>query len=107
MVYINNQSGTISIPKHAEEFSDNYTMVLSSNISDDVTIVRNGINISTNNLYYKFALDNLSYLNVGEYTYTLYGDSVILEQGLLMYGNFDKSIVANDTFNKQKIQYNG
>lgn len=107
MVYINNQSGTITIPKHKEEFSNDYTMVLTSNMSNDVTIVKDGINISTNNLYYKFALGNNDNLNVGEYTYTLYGDSVILEQGLLMYGNFDKSVVVNNTFNKQKIQYNG
>ena len=73
MVYINDTSGTITIPKHFDVASySGYTLVLTSNLSDAVVLVKNGGDISTNSLYYNFALDNLSSLNVGEYTYKLY-----------------------------------
>lgn len=107
MVYINENSGTISIPRHTFNSSGNYTLLVSSNLSDDVILVENSGNISTNDLYYKFALSNLEFLNVGEYTYKLYFDSKIIETGLLMFGNFNREVIVNNTFNREKKQYNG
>lgn len=109
MVYINSTSGTVTIPKHIDVYSESgYTLVLTSNLSDDVVLVADGGNISTNSLYYKFALGDLSSLNVGEYTYTLYDDSKNeVEVGLLTYGEFQRQIIVNNSFNKEKIQYNG
>lgn len=107
MVYINDTSGTITIPKHTET-TGTYNLILTSNLSDEVVLVENGGDISTNSLYYKFTLGNLSNLNVGEYTYTLYdalGNAV--EQGLLTFGTFKRQIIVNNTFDKEKIQYNG
>lgn len=108
MVYINSNSGTITIPKHTNVLSESgYTLILTSNLSDDVVLVENGGNISTNSLYYKFALYSLNGLNVGEYTYTLYDDSEqVVEVGLLTYGNFERQVIVNNTFNREKIQYN-
>lgn len=107
MVYINENSGTISIPRHTFDTSDNYTLLVSSNLSDDVILVEDGGNISTNDLYYKFALSNLNYLNVGEYTYKLYNNFKVIETGLLMYSNFNREVIVNNTFNRSKKQYNG
>lgn len=109
MIYINETSGTINIPRHTYDTIGNYSLIVTSNLSNDVTIVENGENISTNSLYYKFTLDNLNLLNVGEYTYNLYDDnsSVVIETGLLMYGNFKREVIVNNTFNKDKVQYNG
>ena len=108
MIYINDTSGTVTVPKHTDAVSESgYTMVLSSNMSNDVILVKGGNNISTNPLYYKFALITHN-LNVGEYTYTLYDDSnCILETGLICYGNFDRKVIVNNSFEKEKIQYNG
>lgn len=107
MIYINDTSGTITVPKHSDVYSSGYTVVLSSNLSNDVAIVENGSDISTNPLYYKFALNNHN-LNVGEYTYKLYGDSEdVLEIGLLTYGEFNREVIVNNTTVKEKIQYNG
>ena len=107
MVYINDASGTITIPKHTDT-TGTYTMILTSNLSDDVVLVENGGNISTNSLYYKFALGSLSNLNVGEYTYTLYDDSEsVVEVGLLTFGTFKRQVIVNNTFDRKKIQYNG
>lgn len=109
MVYINDTSGTITIPKHMDVVSDSgFTLILTSNLSNNVVLVENGGDISTNSLYYKFALNNLSSLNVGEYTYTLYDDSEnAVEVGLLTFGTFERQVIVNNTFNGEKIQYNG
>lgn len=111
MVYINENSGTISIPRHTFNTTGLYRLIVSSNISNEVILVEDGNDISTNTLYYKFALGNLDKLNVGEYTYNLYfinGISTdIIETGLLTYGNFNRVVTVNNTFNKEKIQYNG
>ena len=108
MVYINDTSGTITIPKHSQT-TGTYKLTVSSNLSDEVVLVDNGGNISTNSLYYKFTLNNLSSLNVGEYTYRLYDNTLqsVVEQGLLTFGTFTRQIIVNNTFNKEKIQYNG
>lgn len=107
MVYINENSGTISIPRHTFYSYGDYTLLVSSNLSDDVILVENGDNISTNDLYYKFELGNLDSLNVGEYTYKLYEDDDVIETGLLRFGNFDRNKIVNNTFNREKKQYNG
>ena len=107
MIYINETSGTISIPRHNPIGDGSYTLSLSSHLSNDVVLVENSGNISTNSLYYKFTLGDLSNLNVGEYTYKLWNGSEIIETGLLVFGNFDRTVIVNNTFNKQKIQYNG
>lgn len=107
MVYINENSGTINIPRHTFNSFDSYTLLVSSNLSDDVILVEDGGDISTNDLYYKFAISNLEHLNVGEYTYKLCANSEVIETGLLMFGNFDRTAIVNNTFNKEKIQYNG
>ena len=105
MVYINETSGTVTIPKHTDT-DGKYTLVLSSNLSNTVTIVENGSNISTNPLYYKFAIYNLNLLNVGEYTYTLHNSTEVVETGLLTFGNFERTVIVNNT-TREKIQYNG
>jgi hypothetical protein len=108
MVYINENSGTVTIPKHIFTQDSTFTLLLTSNLSNDVVLVKDSGNISTNTNYYKFALGSLDNLNVGEYTYKLFNeDSEVIETGLLMFGNLDRTVIVNNTFNKEKIQYNG
>lgn len=111
MVYINQTSGTISIPKHTANYSPNgqYNLVVTSNMSNSVTLVNAGTDISTNTLYYKFELSNLESLNVGEYTYKLYEllSEETIETGLLTFGDYVRNDVVNNTFDNDKIQYNG
>ena len=45
--------------------------------------------------------------NVHDGLITLWNGSEIIETGLLVFGNFDRTVIVNNTFNKQKIQYNG
>lgn len=107
MVYINENSGSITIPRHLFEGGGMFDVILTSNLSDEVVLVSNGTNISTNPLYYKFAIDSLEGLNVGEYTYRVLGNHVELERGLLTFGNYKREVIVNNTFNTNKIQYNG
>lgn len=108
MIYINENSSAISIPRHSLNTEGGYTLVVKSNVSNNVILVEDGGNISTNDFFYQFPLNNLSNLNVGEYTYLLYDvNSEVIETGLLMYGKYERTVVVNNTFNKEKIQYNG
>lgn len=107
MIYLNDLSATVSVPRHTQDVSSAYTLVLTSNLSDSVALINSGSNVSTNSLYYKFPIDENVKLNVGEYTYTLYDDSEnVLEQGLLTYGAYSRQVIVNNTTN-EKIQYNG
>lgn len=107
MVYINSTSGSITLPRHTFRNSDYYTLLVQSNMSNKFTLVDEGQNISTNLLYYKFVLNDVS-LNTGEYTYKLYdSDDVVIETGLITYGDYIREVTVNNTFNKEKIQYNG
>lgn len=107
MIYINELSGTINIPKHTSNEYDVFTLKITSNISDEVILVENGENISTNSLYYKLTLDNLDKVNVGEYTYYLMSNNQTLEKGLLVFGDYHRVVTVNNTFNNRKKQYNG
>ena len=108
MVYINEISGNITIPRHTFDNSEGYSLILTSNLSNSVVLINNGKNISTNQLYYKFAIDSLENLNVGEYRYSLYNNSeILLETGLLTFGEYKREVIVNNTFNKEKKQYNG
>lgn len=109
MIYINEMSGTISIPKHTTA-SGHFNLVLTSPLSDTVTLVANGEDISTNDLYYKLTLSSLSDLNVGEYQYSLFevdNPADILEVGLLTFGEYSRNIVQNIQTKRNKVQYNG
>lgn len=107
MVYINETSGTINIPRHTFDSTGAFTLKV-SNISGTITLVDSGNDISTNTMYYKFALGSLASLNVGEYTYELFdGSHNMIETGLLTYGEYTRTVIVNNTFNNEKKQYNG
>lgn len=108
MIYISDLTQEVSIPRHTTSSAESYRLVLTSNMTDSFTIVEEGEDVSTNPLFYKFELSDLSSLTVGEYTYTLYNDfGAVLERGLLVYGDYEREVVVNNTFSKEKIQYNG
>lgn len=111
MIYQSKHKTYINVPRHTFKVDGEYTLIISSPVADDVTIVDNGGNISTRPLYYKFNLDSQQLENIpeGEYTYKLYGRfNLCLETGLLVLGEYDSEDVVNNTFNiETKIQYNG
>lgn len=108
MIYINDLSSVISIPRHTDITAQYFTLILTSHLSNEYVIVENEVNISANPLYYKFPIST-DKLNVGEYEYKLISaSSEIIECGLLVYGEFnDIDKVVNNTFSNDKIQYNG
>ena len=112
MIYQSKYKTYINVPRHTFKVDGEYTLIISSRVSDDVTIVENGGNISTKPLYYKFNLDTQQLQNLpdGEYNYKLIGGvlNTVLETGLLVLGNYDSEDVVNNTFNiETRTQYNG
>lgn len=108
MVYINENSGTVTIPRHTQYTYGGYTLSISSNVSDTIDLVTDGNNISTNPLYYRFVLGSLDNISVGDYHYKLYdAENNLIESGLLSFGSYNREVTVNNTFNNQKIQYNG
>lgn len=104
MIYIKENSGSINIPKHTHS-SGIYKLLLSSNVTNEIVLVDNENNISTNDLYYKFSI-NPEGIEPGEYTYKLYSDDVVVEVGLLTFGTYNRSKVEYNPLTN-KIQYNG
>lgn len=105
MIYINENSGSINIPRHT--FTDGYyTLILTSNLTNRIVLVDDKENISTNDLYYKFEISTEE-LTPGEYTYELYNNEVVIEIGLITFGSYEKSNVEYEAFNPFKVQYNG
>ncbi len=107
MIYIESDS-SILIPRHTYIDYGSYTLILTSNMSNPTTIVNGMSNISANTFYYKFQLSIPDSLPYGEYTYTLYNeDNLVVETGLLTYGNFDRTGLVSKNTSQNKIQYNG
>lgn len=106
MTYLDEIDTELTIPRHTFGESTGYILELSSNMSD--SIVFNVNNVSSNSLYYTFNLNDTERLNVGEYNYTLKDSNLrVLETGLITFGNYERTVTANDTTNYNKIQYNG
>lgn len=106
MIYINENTDKIIIPRRSTFVGSTYTLVLSSHLTNDFVLVDNDVNYSSNSLFYEFHLTEPINLYVGEYEYVLYStNSEVVERGLLVYGNYDKcDVVVNET-KKEKIQY--
>ena len=107
MIYIENES-QITIPRHTFTSYASYILTLASNMSNP-TIIVNGLgNISTNTYYYQFLVTIPNTLPAGEYKYTLTNsDGLVLENGLVTYGNYNRVGLASNNTSTQKIQYNG
>lgn len=112
MVYIDNLSEFVYIPRHNNETSEAYSVELTSRIhTDSINLVENQENVSDTPLYYKLRLAMvLSSIPTGEYEYTLYGDfGEVLEKGLLTFGDYRPEWKPGYTFDpyfNRKRQYN-
>lgn len=112
MIYLNDLSDYMYIPKHNNESSEKYIVRIKSRINLDTRdIVMNQENESDTPLYYKLKLaDVISYLPHGEYEFTLYGDfGEEFEHGLVTIGDYDREYKTSYTFDPyfwRKRQYN-
>lgn len=93
MIYINSDSKSIQIPKHIYyEGNELMTMKLENNLTHQITEYHSLTNISMSNRMYEF--ETTFNLVVGEYTYSLLIDNEVVEQGLLVFGDYKKETKA-------------
>lgn len=108
MVY-QERTTEIYLPKHFSVIDGRYTLTISNGVFSQ-TLFTDMQDISGNNNFYFFDLENELVIPVGEYTYILKqidGD-LNIECGIMVYGEYKKEDVK--TINKDKtinIQFNG
>lgn len=111
MVYINKETEEVKIPRHYKKDFDAYSIILKSPLNNETILSACNPNLSTNNFFYKFTIDSLEGLNVGEYTYEVYGvkdeANTLVETGLMVYGDYVPKDVKSVSYERETIQYTG
>lgn len=92
MIFLNEQSQTIKIPRHERTSGGYYALNVTRNLTGEVREFDALDNTSETALFYEFAVDN--WLSAyGEYTYELSEDTgKVLEIGIIRYGDFTGEI---------------
>lgn len=104
MVYIDDKSQEIVIPKHVSAIGQ-FELVLENCLTHQTFTYSELENVSSSTLYYQF---NLSFsLPIGEYNYNLRCDNNDIEIGLLTFGDYNRTEVAEYNTNKQYKAYEG
>lgn len=96
MIYINENSENMLIPKHLEYAQRPNTLILVNNFTQNNETYNIADSIQEGEYFYNIDLrQNASTalitdgLKVGEYTYSLQYNKNIYEKGLLVYGDYD------------------
>lgn len=115
MIWINNSTEIIEIPKHSSATGNRYKIKLTNNITKKEYEFNVGLSVSDSALMYAFRV-NLPAMDDGEYIYELYAikivgleeQSTLIESGLLIYGNYQRSGVSEfEPESNTIVQYNG
>lgn len=103
MIYVNNDTESITIPNLLGIDSSNYRLVLHNNVTNEEFII-DASNNSENELYYSFILDTSS-MSQNEYTIYLYDASTqYLGKFLVQKGIADASISSFES-NQEYISF--
>lgn len=105
MIFINNNSLGIVIPKHQMVIQDIFRLELVHQTTKQKFVFDNLTNMSEMGKLYLFQSD-FSNLIEGTYNYYVYGEQEIIEEGLLVYGDFESENTQYEKENKT-ISYNG
>lgn len=79
--------GIIKIPKHISTNISNKVLKLVYNLTKQVTVIET--TIIEKDFFWELNID--SELITGEYTYMLYADDYLLEEGILFYGEINNT----------------
>lgn len=105
MIFINNNSLGIVIPKHQMVIQDIFRLELVHQTTKQKFIFDNLTNMSEMGKLYLFQSD-FSQLIEGTYNYYVYGEQEIIEEGLLVYGDFESEVKEYEK-NNTTISYEG
>lgn len=104
MVYINENSEYIVIPRHTKGTEKRAMSVfVTSPLSNRTEIVDGCNNTSDSPFYWKFTIDQYPPF-VGEYTYEILANSEVIERGLLTYGDYKGDEIKSINHSKDNIQ---
>lgn len=120
MIWINDESETIQIPRHTGIAGDSYSLTLLNETTRQSFEFPNLSNISTDALLYEFEFVVDENMDEGQYSYMLYAHTVIddqgtevssmIESGLLIYGDYEREedeVSEYDPEINTIIQFNG
>lgn len=112
MIYIQNDTNSIQIPKHQNTISTEFDLAIFGKMKSNTEYFEKLKNDSDLDLLYEFNNLNFSRLADGEYVYFLYGlpssetDSMqLLETGLLQKGEYKNTNKQYEGQEKPTIQY--
>ena len=104
MIYINESSTSIQIPRHhlGVGFESGISVKISSGKESYILTEPIDVTITLEN-YYILPINNLP-VNVGEYTYEVFRGDEVVETGLLTYGDYKKTEVKSIEKPEDNIQ---
>ena len=105
MIFINNNSLGIVIPKHIPTTQDTFKLELVHQTTKQKFEFDNLTNYSEQGKLYLFQ-SNFSQLIDGTYNYYVYGEDELIEEGLLVYGDFNSENTQYQK-NNTTISYEG
>lgn len=105
MIFINENSLGIVIPKHQQVIQDTFRLELIHQTTKQKFLFNELINTSEQGKLYLFEED-FSQLIDGTYNYYLYTDDELIEEGLLVYGDFENDVKEYQK-NNTTIVYEG
>jgi alanine-alpha-ketoisovalerate/valine-pyruvate aminotransferase len=91
MIFINTNSLGIIIPKHIPTIQDTFRLELVHQLTHQKFVFDNLTNASEQGKLYLFESD-FSQLLDGTYNYYLYSEDELLEDGLLVFGDFESEV---------------
>ena len=92
MIWINENSLGIVIPKHQQVIQDTFRLELVHQMTKQKFVFDNLTNYSEQGKLYLFESD-FSQLIDGTYSYYLYVEDELVEEGLLVFGDFENEVI--------------
>ena len=105
MIFINEHSLSIVIPKHTSIISGKFKLELVHQSTQTKFEFCDLGDLSEKSKLYLFQLDFSNLLD-GTYNYYLYADDELIEEGLLVFGDFESEVKEYQK-NNSMISYNG
>ena len=103
MIYLEENTTQISIPKTKSMLYSNFLLTFSNSLTKKSTTYQ-VVNVSVSLFYYTFNV-SISLSDSGEYEYTLFPDEIGMdycESGLAVWGNYERTTVQHDKTNEKK-----
>ena len=111
MVFINNSSTSIQIPKHNESIEGSLVLKITNNITGMEYEWEDLVDVSESPILYEFAFLPYNTMDEGEYSYGLFvvvnENESLIESGLLVYGDYVRETSQYESDTNKIVQFDG